>query len=97
MGSTMLFSIILGSSALGAAGPSRAPPEEQVTVTGKQDKTQKVVCRRSVDTGSVIPKQVCRSAADWEAQTQRALVLKENMIQQSDAEEHVREVREGTK
>jgi hypothetical protein len=55
-----------------AAGEGATPPRDSdITVTGereaerRREEENRVVCRREVRTGSMMPQTTCRSAAEW--------------------------------
>ena len=63
-----LASVALAPAAAIAADPARdaasapAPAKEKV----------KKVCRRAIETGSIMPRSTCRTQAEWEAMTARS-------------------------
>jgi hypothetical protein len=53
------------------AVPALADDNTPAAAEAAPDKSKKV-CRRQVTTGSVMPKSVCRTVAQWEALTEKA-------------------------
>jgi hypothetical protein len=75
-----------------AANPPRPVPEpgQDVTVLGKKDKT---ICKTSTETGSILPKRVCRPASEWESARQRSLEQLERIEKEMETERWIRESR----
>jgi hypothetical protein len=55
---------IMALSALGLAAPALA--DEPAGTSAQPDK-DKAVCRKVIDTGSILPKRICLSKAEWAA------------------------------
>lgn len=80
--SIALLLVVLASSAAIAqsdqpgervAGPSAAGGEdEEIVVEGEVPKERRKVCQMRVSTGSIVPKRVCRTAAQVEADERAA-------------------------
>lgn len=69
--------------------PSETAPEpKRIVVTGKR------VCKSSVPTGSIIPKRVCKSKAEWEAIRARSVAALEAMRKDQETARNVREALE---
>lgn len=63
-----------------AAGERATPPRDSdITVTGereaerRREEENRVVCRREVRTGSMMPQTTCRSAAEWARIRERSI------------------------
>ncbi|MEA3016274.1 MAG: hypothetical protein QOI38_996 [Sphingomonadales bacterium] len=79
-----------------AAGERAAPSaDSDITVTGereaerRREEENRVVCRREVRTGSMMPQTTCRSAAEWAR-------IRERSIQQLDRMRADRRSRDNT-
>lgn len=79
-----------------AAGERTTPPREgDITVTGereaerRREEENRIVCRREVRTGSMMPQTTCRSAAEWTR-------IRERSVEQLDRMRADRRSRENT-
>ena len=67
-----LAAVALLPAASIAADPTLAAGAPTATAaTAKPEKVKKV-CRRAIDTGSIMPRSTCRTPAEWEAMTARS-------------------------
>src|SRR5690349_9369961 len=55
--------------------PSSAPatPSEKIVVTGKAAGKAKMVCERTIETGSLMPSKICRTQEKWDELHQSAM------------------------
>lgn len=65
-----LAAVALLPAASIAADPTLATAAPTVA-SAKPEKVKKV-CRRAIDTGSIMPRSTCRTPAEWEAMTARS-------------------------
>ncbi len=83
------------SFAQGAAAQTSPAPagtgQDGIVVKGKKPAKDKRVCKRSTPTGSVIPVTVCRTAGDWDAETEKGLVLREQLAKDRRARQFTAE------
>ena len=68
--------------------------DEDIVVTGDKPNPDKKVCKRSVATGSIMPKVTCRTVSEWEEQTERSVALMERFKADQQSRQHVKESRE---
>ena len=74
----MFAASLLTVSSLGQDVPT-ASSEGNVVITAEQNKKNKRVCKRSVTTGSLMPKVTCRTLGEWDAEAVRNESAKERM------------------
>ncbi len=67
-------------------------PGEDITVVGKKEKPEKKVCKRSTETGSIIPRMVCKDEGEWERIRERSVAAVEEVQQNQEALRHSREI-----
>ena len=73
--------------------PNERDPSS-ITVTGEREQeeaSERIVCRRSVATGSIMPQRTCRTAGEWERIRQRSLETLDRMSAERRARQHVQE------
>jgi hypothetical protein len=70
----LLLSVALSVTAISPAGQDAAKAQDPgIVVQGeKEKKANKRTCKRSVPTGSVVPKITCRTVAEWQADAEKA-------------------------
>jgi len=68
-----------------------------IVVTGEKPTRDKKVCKRETTTGSIMPKNTCRTVAEWDEMTQQSLVAKEKWDQERRARDLVQLLREQSK
>ena len=68
--------------------------DEDIVVTGDKPNPDKKVCKRSVATGSIMPKVTCRTVSEWEEQTERSVAMMERFKADQQSRQHVKESRE---
>ena len=81
-----------------AAAPSEAPgqPEEEqrhdpeIVVEGEKPKR---ICESRTETGSIIPKRVCRTPEQVVAEEERARIVKDTLSRDRQTAQHVAESR----
>ena len=88
-----------GAAASAQAARSKAAPAatgtDPIVVTGELPDAKERVCKKSVATGSIMPKRECRSRAEWEEIRQRSIAQVERHKKEREAELHVNDVRDG--
>ena len=65
-----------------------------ITVTGEREQepaSERIVCRSSVSTGSIMPRRTCRTAGEWERIRQRSIETLDRMSAERRARQHVQE------
>jgi hypothetical protein len=64
----MIRVLLAASLAVAAIGPTAAQSSQPAApATADQPTTEKKVCRRQIGTGSIMPKRVCKTKAEWAA------------------------------
>ncbi|HEX8653601.1 MAG TPA: hypothetical protein VF693_00050 [Allosphingosinicella sp.] len=78
-----------------AAGERATPPRDSdITVTGEREAERRredenrVVCRREVRTGSMMPQTTCRSAAEWARIRERSIEQLDRMRADRRSRDH---------
>jgi hypothetical protein len=71
----------VGQEAMTAPDPGASTPdqEEDITVTGMKPTKKKRVCRRSVATGSIMAQTTCRTVAEWDEGSAKAVAQAERL------------------
>lgn len=64
-----------GAQPVTTAPPPPADSQDKIVVTGKP----KRICERGTETGSLMPKRVCRTQAEWDDQQRAAASLLERI------------------
>ncbi|HEX8363739.1 MAG TPA: hypothetical protein VF603_00470 [Allosphingosinicella sp.] len=83
-----------------AAGERATPSRDDITVTGEREaerrrqEEERVVCRREVRTGSMMPQTTCRSAAEWARIRERSIQELDRMRADRRSRDHTRAVRD---
>jgi len=75
-GADKVLDILIALSMIGAPAQDAAA-QDRITVTAEKKKADRRVCKRTVTTGSVMPKVTCRTAAEWEAEREKSLASME--------------------
>jgi hypothetical protein len=75
---------VLFAAAISAGGTLHqdvpvTPQDGGVVVTGERNKANKRICKRAVATGSVMQKVTCRTAAEWNAATDKSIATLERL------------------
>ena len=85
--------LVIALAACGSAAAAQtAPPAPEVVVEGQRLPQNKRVCKTGTTTGSIVPSRTCRTAAEWEAIRARGLALLEQLRNDQDLEQHLREM-----
>ena len=81
-GVAIMIGVALARPAI-AEGPAAASPEERTEAAAKSDYSNKRICKRQRQTGSHIPRTVCRTQAQIDADREAAteFVREENRQQ----------------
>jgi hypothetical protein len=76
---TLLWIALIGSSfpAMAAAEPSGSPQ----TTRPRQDRQDRMVCRREVALGTIMPRVVCKTAAQREREARESVATRERVNQ----------------
>ena len=88
-----------GAVATATAAPVAEPPpaasdgDEPIVVEGELPKDKRRVCENRVQTGSIMPKRVCRTVAQAEEERQAALELTERIKREREARTLTQELR----
>jgi hypothetical protein len=82
---SLLVAAALAYSGTASAGPNNVPAPAQSATADAQKK----VCKREVDTGSVMPKRICKTLAEWNAMTSRGQSNLDQMREQSHSRDMV--------
>ena len=80
-----------------ASGKGATPSEAEIVVTAdplQRSNPNKRVCRRTVATGSIMPKTTCRTVAQWEAEREKSIGLKEQIASDRKRASHTQALRE---
>jgi len=72
-------------SGTASAGPNTVAAQAQ---SGNSD-AQRKVCKRDVDTGSIMPKRICKTQAEWNAITSRGQLNVDQMRDQMKSRDMV--------
>lgn len=82
------------TSSAQAAASGELPPDPAPAPIEVKGKGEKKVCRTEVVTGSIMPKRVCRTEAEIEADNAAAAQALQTMQRDRDAARHLRDLRE---
>ncbi|RYD54270.1 MAG: hypothetical protein EOP60_08060 [Sphingomonadales bacterium] len=91
----MLITLIAAAMAFGGQDvPAQAAPAAQdtVIVQGQQKARNKRVCRRSVSTGSIMTKSICKTAGEWEIERDRQIAQAERLRMSSMMDNEARRI-----
>jgi hypothetical protein len=69
-----LMGLVIGAATPSVVQDAAKGQDPGIVVQGeKENKAGKRVCKRSVPTGSVMPKITCRTGSEWQAERERSL------------------------
>ena len=85
----VLFLIAAATLADASDRPPPPPPRtELITITGVKPREQRKVCLTDTPTGSIMPKRICKTASEWDAQR----VASQSAIDQQARQEYQRQI-----
>ena len=81
-----------GQTAPGRAGDDN--PDEEIVVEGEVPKEKRKICTMRTDTGSIMPKRVCRTVAQIEADERAARDMVDRINRDREARDGVQSMRD---
>ena len=74
--------------------PARAADDEEIVVEGEVPKEKRKICTMRTDTGSIMPKRVCRTVAQIEADERAARDMVDRLNRDREARDGVQSMRD---